>query len=241
VASGAPLREEPLNLISTETREPSRYIQILEAIAGGASALGEIADKSRIPQTEISKYVRVLEQELDLVQRTYPLLEVKRGKARYSLKDALARFWFRFIRPQLPLLELGQEREVHRNVIEKIDEHVAPTFETIATEHLLLLRNRKKLNFHSLGRWWSRDAEIDLVAVDEKRTTAYFVEAKWTRSPVGPDVLRALRSKADRFQWKKEKRKNVFIVYARSGFKFEPEEDVLLYSLDDITSDLEHA
>jgi len=125
-------------------------------------------------------------------------------------------------------------------VTEKIDEHVAPTFETIATEHMLHLRNVKKLAFDSLGRWWSRDTEIDLVAVDDKRTTAYFVEAKWTKTAVGADVLRGLRSKAERFPWKNENRKSIFIVYARSGFKLEPEPDVLLLSLHDLARDLEH-
>lgn len=57
LSQGAPLREEPLNMLSIETREPSRYMQILEAIA----------DKSKVPIVEIHKYVGVLEKELDLV------------------------------------------------------------------------------------------------------------------------------------------------------------------------------
>jgi len=241
LAPGAPLKEEPMNLVSTETREPSRYIQVLEAVADGASTLGEIADRSRIPHTEISKYVRVLEKELDLVQREYPLLEERRGRARYRLKDAFARFWFRFIRPQLSLLELGQERQVLRDVIDRLDEHVAPTFEAVAMEHMLVLRNEGRLAFGKLGKWWSKDAEIDVVAIDEKESTAYFAEAKWAGKPVGVDVLRNLRAKAGSFPWRKESRKNMFLIYSRSGFKFPREEDVFLFSLHDIARDVERA
>lgn len=238
LAQGAPLREEPLNMISMETREPSRYIQILEAIAEGASALGEIADKSKVPIVEIHKYVRVLEKDLDLVQRIYPLLEVKRGRARYRLTDAFTRFWFRFIRPQQSLLELGQEDEVLKTTIEKIDEHVAPTFESVALEHMLTLRKAGTLHYQSIGKWWSRDVEIDLVAIDERTSTAIFTEVKWARTPIRRDILLKLRAKAESFPWRKDSRKNLFLVYSRSGFDFTGEEDAYLFSLKDISRDL---
>ena len=77
---GAPLREEPRILLSMELREPSRYLQVLKAIADGATKLGEIADKSGIKVNEVGKYIRVLKE--DLVKRLYPLLEEnRRGKA----------------------------------------------------------------------------------------------------------------------------------------------------------------
>ncbi|MEM2942956.1 MAG: ATP-binding protein [Candidatus Bathyarchaeia archaeon] len=229
LSQGAPLREEPLNMLSIETREPSRYMQILEAIA----------DKSKVPIVEIHKYVRVLEKELDLVQRIYPLLEVKRGRARYRLTDAFTRFWFRFIRPHQSLLELGQEDEVLKMIIEKIDEHVASTFESVALEHMLTLRRAGTLHYQSIGKWWSREVEIDLVAIDERTSTAIFTEVKWTKTPIRREILLKLRAKAECFPWRKDSRRNLFLVYSRSGFDFAGEEDAYLFSLEDISRDLE--
>jgi len=84
---GAPLREEPRVLLSMELREPSKYLQVLRAIASGATKLGEIADKAGVKTSEIGKYIRVLEKDLDLVERKYPILEEnKRGKLDTILK-----------------------------------------------------------------------------------------------------------------------------------------------------------
>jgi AAA+ ATPase superfamily predicted ATPase len=39
------------------------------------------------------------------------------------------------------------------------------------------------------GRWWNRDEEIDLVAINEEQREILFGEAKWSARPVGIDVL----------------------------------------------------
>jgi len=78
-----------------------------------------------------------------------------------------------------------------------------------------------------------------LVAIDERASTAYFAEAKWTGTPIGRDVLHKLRRKAESFPWRKESRNNLFLVYSRSGFSITREEDVHLFSLQDIGKDME--
>jgi len=76
--------------------------------------------------------------------------------------------------------------------------------------------------------------EIDGVAIDEKNKVAYFMEAKWSKHPLGKSVLRELERKAELFSWKIEERKEVYFLYSRSGFTFEAEENVKLIDLKDL-------
>ncbi|MGY0287688.1 MAG: hypothetical protein ACUX7D_02795 [Candidatus Methanodesulfokora washburnensis] len=82
------LHEEPYFLLATETREPLRYMTILEAMASGATTLGKIASKSGLSSSELPRYMRTLEALLDIAERRYPLLEEeRRGRTRYVIKD----------------------------------------------------------------------------------------------------------------------------------------------------------
>jgi len=221
-----PLHEEPYFLLATETREPLRYMTILEAMASGATTLGEIASKSGLSSSELPRYMRTLEALLDIVERRYPLLEEgRRGRARYFIKDNFLSFWFTYVRPNLHLLELGEVERVAARISERLDEYVSKIFEEIALEHFS----------HSVqlraGRWWRGGVEIDGVAVDEREGIAYFMEAKWSRNPLDKSVLRELERKAEEFEWRRGERREVYYIYSRSGFTFEPEEGVRQVSL----------
>ena len=83
-------------------------------MAQGATRLREIADKSGIPSTGISKYMRVLERDLDLIGRRYPLLEEgRKGRARYYIRNNFFRFWFSQVLPNKGLIELGLYEKIH--------------------------------------------------------------------------------------------------------------------------------
>jgi AAA+ ATPase superfamily predicted ATPase len=225
-----PLHEEPYFLLSTETREPLRYMAILEAMASGATTLGEIASKSGISTNELPRYIRTLEALLDLVEKRYPLLEEgRRGRATYIIKDNFIRFWFKFVRPNLYILELGEVERVAQRVKENLDQYVSQVFEEIAFQHF-----SHAVPAIRIGKWWKGETEIDGVAIDEKTKTAYFMEAKWTNKPVDKQVLRQLEAKAQEFDWKKNERKEVYYIYSRSGFTFTREEDVELVNLQEL-------
>jgi len=238
--TGAPLREEPFNLLAMELREPSRYMRILEVMAEGATKLGEIADKAGVKINEVGKYIRVLQKELDLIEKKYPLMEEgRKGKARYYIRDNFFQFWFKFIRPNIPLLELGLHKRVLNEIKEKIDKHASTTFEKIALQHMALQAKKGKMPFTKIGKWWNSETEIDIVAVDEKNRKVYFVEVKWTNKPVDKKVLYSLISKSENFKWKKKERENIYIIYSKTGFTFKEEENVILYSLKDIEKDFD--
>ncbi len=234
---GAPLREEPVMLLSMELREPSRYLRILEAVAQGATKLGEIADYAGLGSGEASKYLRVLEKELGLLDRRYPVLERRRGRARYYLADNFFRFWFRFVFPYTHLLELGLEDKVLEVVKRELDAYASATFEEIALQHFALLAKEGLVSFTDIGRWWRGDIEIDGVAIDRQSKTAYFIEVKWSSKPVSRRELYRLASKAEEFPWRRER--EIYVLYSRAGFTFEGDEDVMLFSLRDLERDFE--
>lgn len=65
------LIEEPSNLLKQELREPATYNVIIEAIAGGASRLNEIAAKSGMASNKCAKYLGTL-IALGLVKKEQP-------------------------------------------------------------------------------------------------------------------------------------------------------------------------
>ena len=235
---GAPLREEPYFLLATEIREPSRYTQILEAIASGATKLGDIANKSGIKVNEVGKYIRILESELDLIERRYPLLEEgKRGKTRYYIKNNFFKFWYSLVFPYMRIIELGQYNQVLEQIWAKIDYYTSKIFEQVAFQHFILLANKGEVSFTRIGGWWFKDTEIDFIALDETRNTAYFIECKWTKNPIDKKVLYQLITKSEKFPWKKENRKNIYVIYSRAGFTFKKEKDILLFDLKNLEED----
>ena len=229
-----PLYEEPYNLLSEETREPLRYMAILEAMSHGATTLGEISDKSGISASNIPKYIKTLEKDLDMTVRYAPLLEEKkRGKYRYYIKDHFLNFWFKYVKPNIYLLEMEEKDRVVEKIRNEIDIHSSKAFEDICREHIT-----RKLKLTKIGKWWHQNVEIDCIGIDERENKAYFMEAKWKSTPVSREVLNKLIRKAEEFKWRNDKRKEIYILYSRKGFKFTEEENIILYDLNKLMNEL---
>ncbi len=224
VREGAPLREEPIFLLSQETREPIRYMSILEAMASGSTRLSEIASRSGMRATELPRYMTVLERDLNLVRREYPLLEAgKRGKARYLIADNFFRFWFRFLYPNWDLVEMGRHERLMGLIQRDLDLHTSEVFENVAKEHFIRDQDVEKV-----GRWWKGEVEIDLVGIRRDPPLVVFAEVKWSSKPVGREILNSLIRKAAHFPWRRERREEKYVLYSRSGFSFSTEEAKLV-------------
>lgn len=119
---------------------------------------------------------------------------------------------------------------------ETYDQHLSYVFEDICKERCLELMREDRISFTSIGRWWHRNEEIDIVALDEEKREIYLGEAKWSKKPVGTDILEDLRRKAPLVEWNSGKRKDRFMLFSRSGFtdalkEKARKEDVLLISV----------
>lgn len=52
-----------------------------------------------------------------------------------------------------------------------------------------LNRDSNQHDFIRVGRWWSKEGEIDIVGLSEDESAVVFGEAKWSVNPVGTDIL----------------------------------------------------
>jgi hypothetical protein len=95
------------------------------------------------------------------------------------------------------------------------------------------------LKFNQVGRWWTKDAEIDIAGLNEDENAILFGEVKWSINKVGLDILADLKRKAALLDWGKKGRKECFALFSRSGFTEElqqtaAKEGIYLRTLTDI-------
>jgi AAA+ ATPase superfamily predicted ATPase len=102
------------------------------------------------------------------------------------------------------------------------------------------LVKRGKLNYDKLGKWWHKDSEIDLIAVNNEKKEILFAECKWQDNVVPHQLLARLKEKTVDVRWNNEHRKEKFAIFAKS-FKEKNlnEENVLLFDLRDIANLME--
>lgn len=219
LARGSFLYDEVRFVLQQELREPRNYFAILQAIAAGKTRLNEIKLATGIEGT--TAYLDTL-QQLHLVERVVAVTETQPQKSRrgiYRLKDHYLRFWFRYVLPNRSQLERGGTQIVLNNqVIPEIDHFSSLAFEEICQQHLWQLGLSGKLLFTptNIGNWWNANEEIDLVVLGE--TDAILVECKWTRKPVGIDILANLERKAELVRPELDNREIRFALCSRSGF-----------------------
>ncbi|KAF5419678.1 MAG: hypothetical protein C5S49_00305 [Candidatus Methanogaster sp.] len=92
--------------------------------------------------------------------------------------------------------------------------------------------------FSRIGRWWHKDDEIDIVALNEGTKEILFIECKWKHLDHRSvsRVIGSLKEKAKHFRWNNEKRKEYFGIMAK---KIEDKEKFrkigyLVFDLDDL-------
>ena len=225
-------------MLRYEFEDLGTYKTILEAVAKGKRTVSEIKDYARMQRTEISPYLSKL-ISTGFVRRELPLTEPVTSKmGRYFIEDQFVAFWFRFIYPNLSPVEEGI---YSASTIKKdYSQYMGFVFEKICKQVLVELIRRGKLGYDKVGKWWFRDAEIDLVALNSEKKEALFVECKWQDNVVVGEVLAKLKEKAAYLKWKNEDRKQVYAIFARS-FKEKglAEEGVLLFDLKDIENLME--
>ncbi len=176
LSKGAKYYDEPKYLFKEELRDVSRYFSILRAIALGYTRFGQIADKARIETKSLGKYLNVLE-EMGYIREERPV--VGKGRAVYRISDAFFNFWFRFVFPRRDEMEMGFD--IVEGIKAEFNDYLGFVFENIARQFLVELNRAGKLPFRftKIGRWWHKNEEIDLVALNERDKKALFVEVKW--------------------------------------------------------------
>lgn len=250
LSRGSPLYNEPRFLLMQELREPRTYFSICRAVALGRTTPNEIAQGAGLPDRgAVSRYLQTL-RELRVLERRTPATErnpERTRRGRYRLADPFLRFWFRFVLPNVSMLETGDPQRVYdARVAPHLEQHVSATFEEVARQHLEELLHRSELPaaYDRVGGWWRKGAEVDVLAVAD-HGPLLLGECKWSRRPVGTNVLDALRAKvpAVSADLARSSTEVHFALWSRSGYtpalarQAAKDGDVTLFSLDDLGVD----
>jgi AAA+ ATPase superfamily predicted ATPase len=192
---------EPFALLSDEVREPRNYLAILQAIGGGHHTLETIARASGLQRANVGgRYLQQL-RALHLVERRVPATvprDQRTTLGRYHLGDHYLRFYFRFVAPNLDLLELGLFDELWANVKEQLRAFVGQyAFEELCREWVLAQARARRLPFspQQAGSHWARSVQVDVVALNWREKSILLGECKWGVGAVGRSVVRGLVEK----------------------------------------------
>lgn len=211
------LYSEPKFLLQEEINDLSRYFSILQSIASGNTKISSISSQLQINSSGLTPYISKL-IELDILEKEVPITEdiLNGKKALYKIKDNYLNFWFNYVYPYQSYLEIENINFPLEKVTTSFDLWVSKTYEDLARESLLW-DSTIPFPIKSIGRWWDKNEEIDVVALGEKEIL--FGECKWSNKHVGLSVLFKLQEKAKKVD--KKGKKEFYILFSKSGFSEE--------------------
>jgi AAA+ ATPase superfamily predicted ATPase len=225
LSTGAPLNDEPNNLLQAELRDVTRYATILRAVAESCTTSGDIIGRVREIRdaSALAPYVRKLE-ELRLIRivRSLDATERERDR-RYYLDDPFLAFWYRFSLPNASPLAAGHPDEVWLHAIEpQLDDYMGGMFEWICRDYTRMYGPEKlPLAAQEVGQIWAADYDID-VAGRMLDGTYFSGECKWRNTAVGQNVLEHLQEVTRGNSYYAERKEEpCFLLFSRSGFSEE--------------------
>lgn len=240
------LKDEPSNFITMELKKDAKYNALLYAIAKSNGERKEIVHKSGIQSKDIDYYVNNLIELLSIVEKVTPMFQ-KQREIRYKIKDNYFHFWYKFIFPNMSIIELGNIALVKEKIKEDLNAYIGYRFEEIIKE-LLILYNGKKIkdlaiNFTAIGPWWGKNREggaeeIEIVANNAKTRNIILSEVKWTNKPIGSVEIKKLDAKA---RYINTSGKFHYLVVSTAGFTEEcifymKEKKITYLTLQDVTA-----
>ena len=215
------LRDEPVTLLKSELREPATYNSIIEAIAGGATKLSEIASKVGIEPTKVSVYIKTL-QEMRLVEKITPCGRKESGKISQNvIGDNFFSFWYRFIFSQKTRMEFMESIDFSKEIVNNLSDYMGLKFEKICMEYLIAQGKKGMLPFipSKLGKWWGTNPDkkapddIDIMGIDG--TKYLFCECKFRNELFDLAEFNDLISASNIFKGATEK---YYYIFVKSGY-----------------------
>lgn len=162
--------------------------------------------------------------DLDILERQVPITEENPEKSKmglYHIKDNFIEFWFKFFYPYRDRIEQKQFGYIMNKIkSDFVKRQVAFVYENVCKEEMWKLCNDDELQFDRIGRWWNKDAEVDLVAIDKERNSIIFCECKFTEGNMGVDVFYKLVDKAKKvpFGKKDSVRNESYVLFCINGY-----------------------
>ena len=177
---------EGFDLINNEfQRDYNTYFSILQLIASGMTQRTEI---DGVLQKSMGVYLKKLENDYEMISRQQPLKAKPGSKiTRYQIKDPFLRFWFRFIYPNLDLVE-NHRSDLLLDIVKKGYD----VYSGLVLERYFQQKLWEEERFTIIGNWWDSkgENEIDIVAVNRIDRTARIAEVKINRNKISMPVLK---------------------------------------------------
>lgn len=206
-------------ILREELREPRNYLAILKAIALSKNRVSEIVNETGLEKGILHKYLYILE-DLHLIQKEVPVTEkvpLKSRKGIYVLQDQFFKFWLKYFIPNKSSLEEGKVDLVIKKIKSNFNELVAGNYEKVARE-IVRDHEAKLFTVSKIGKWWKKNEEIDVVAVNEEEKKILFGEVKWRNKPIGVNIYEDLKRKSQLVEWGRGRRREYFCLFSKSGF-----------------------
>ena len=228
---------DPLLLLQTDAGDSNVYLSILRAVANGGHRSIDISSALEMPAGRLSPYLMRL-MEIGMLRKEFPVFEKNEDSSklgRYFLEDRFIQFWFRFVYPYRSALVRGEDTyAISRFDTDFIQRHVSFVFEDLCRD--VVRKNHSRVGFvpERVGRYWSKDTEVDIVAIDSLSMKAFVGECKYRKDrPVDRHVLNELRAKVFRIR-DLIGYEITYGLFSISGFDESLEnEDVLLFGPED--------
>lgn len=228
------LKDEIDFLMRYEFEDVSTYKLVLEAIAHGKTKLNEIKNYMNVKRTDISPYLRNL-IEVGMIKREVPITENVRSRlGRYYISDNFLKFWFRYIYPNVSSIEEGIfDIDIIKGDYNRYLGHI---FEDVSKQFLIKERDNI-FKFSKIGKWWHKEREIDIVALNESTEDIMFIECKWQDLSAKQvnRILADLKEKSKFVRWNNDTRNEHFCIIAKSIHNKEKlrEKGVVVFDLAD--------
>ena len=198
-------------LLREELRDISRYSAILRSMAEGNARVTAIANSAYMDAKDIPKYMSTL-MNLGIVRKVLPVTAPPKGRnSIYEISDSYFRFWLTFVDRFRAKIEMGDLEAPVSYINKNIDRYVGKTAEDVVRE--LLMRD-----YETVGRWWKKENEIDIVALNNRRKEILLGEVKWRNRPTGWNVVEELLEKKELVEWNSGKREEKLLVVSKAGF-----------------------
>ena len=210
------LYNEPKTLLLMELREPANYYSICLLLSHGVNRVSELADKSGFTTSAVSAMLKRLEM-IGIVELKESV-HSKVRKPRWAIVDSLFAFYFEFVMPFAPMIEMESIVDVEEYFDSHISAFIGRCFEKLAIKHWIKIN--PTFAVIKFGSWWGnnpilkREEEIDIV-IQGLDGTWIFGECKWTDAKVGISVLTTLQNRAELVVQNVNKK---FVLYSKTGF-----------------------
>lgn len=217
--------QEAILLIQDEISEPRTYLGILQAIGGGLKTPKQIATATGLHLSHLGKYLHTL-VNLRFVRRVLSEDSENRHTSRnskYEIRDPYLRFHFQFLYPYPDRRQFDGGGWLAEEVTKNFPSFVGKTaYEELARQHIQTLGNLGQLSFSPqyVGRAWSKQAEIDIAAINWQDRTIFFGECKWTATKMTLADLESLKKRAAKLTKLKDFTPQ-YALCSKSGFAAE--------------------